>query len=103
MCETVLISKPFSSAASSQLVRMVFGRRFLIGRLITSLPLIASLCAVLDVTSARADCGDRPGTPADVSAEPLSATSVRFHWKNTTNKAGDSSRYVVRHIGPQRG
>jgi hypothetical protein len=90
MCETIFMSKPFSGAASSRLFRVVLGRRFSIGRLIASLPLIASLCAVLDVASARADC-DRPGTPAEVSAEPLSATSVRLHWKNTTNKAGGSS------------
>ena len=41
-------------------------------------------------TNAMASCSDRPGTPDDVRAEPISATAIRLHWRNTNSKAGGS-------------
>src|SRR5690242_14248472 len=53
--------------------------------------LAAIACAMFGPTVAMAACSDRPGTPTDLTAEPISATGIRLHWKNTTNKAGGSS------------
>jgi Fibronectin type III domain len=47
---------------------------------------VAFTCA----TDVAASCSDRPGTPDEIRAEPISATAVRLHWRNTTNKAGGS-------------
>jgi Fibronectin type III domain len=54
------------------------------------LSLVAVLSMVLGTNSATAACSDRPGTPNEVRAEPISATAIRLHWKNTSNKAGGS-------------
>jgi Fibronectin type III domain len=54
------------------------------------LSLVAVLSTVLSTGSATASCSDRPGTPNEVRSEPISATAIRLHWKNTTNKAGGS-------------
>lgn len=51
---------------------------------------ILLLFTMLAPFAAQASCSDRPGTPDQVTAEPLSATAVRLHWRNTTSKAGGS-------------
>lgn len=56
----------------------------------------AVLSAALAAPAAQAACGNRPGTPNEVKAEALSATSIRFSWRNTTgkglNKSGSMSQ-----------
>jgi hypothetical protein len=54
--------------------------------------------------SAHAACGDRPGTPDNVSVQALSTTSIRFNWRITTRK-DEVERYydlqVFEEIPPQ--
>jgi hypothetical protein len=45
----------------------------------------AAFClCLLPHAAAFAGCGDRPGTPADVRAEALSQSSIKFSWRDTT-------------------
>ena len=62
-----------------------------------SLILLVSVWPVA-ISSAHAGCGDRPGTPNELRAEPLASapnTTIRFSWRNTTgkgmNKSGSTS------------
>ena len=50
------------------------------------------------ISAAQASCGDRPGTPNELKAEPLAGAptpTIRFSWRNTTgrgmNKSGSTS------------
>ncbi len=49
----------------------------------------------LSISAAQAACGSRPGTPNEVKAEALSATAIRFSWRNTTSRAhvGEHTMY----------
>lgn len=49
----------------------------------------------LAISAAHAACGSRPGTPNEVKAEALSATAIRFSWRNTTSRAhvGEHTMY----------
>jgi hypothetical protein len=46
-----------------------------------------ALSTALAASAAHAACGNRPGTPNEVKAEAISATSIRFSWRNTTSRA----------------
>jgi hypothetical protein len=54
-----------------------------------------ALTAALAAPAAQAACGSRPGTPNEVKAEALSATSIRFSWRNATSRAhvGEHTMY----------
>ena len=54
---------------------------------LTAVIAATALSAALTAPAAQADCGSRPGTPNEVKAEALSATSIRFSWRNTTSRA----------------
>lgn len=47
----------------------------------------AALTALLVTPPAHASCDERPGTPNELVAEPLSPTAIRLSWKNTTGRA----------------
>jgi hypothetical protein len=51
-------------------------------RLIPTTPLSSALAA----SAAQASCGDRPGTPNELKAEPLAdapTPTIRFSWRNS--------------------
>jgi hypothetical protein len=54
---------------------------------------VTALSAALAASAAHAACGNRPGTPNEVKAEPLASSpqsAIRFSWRNTTGKAHDT-------------
>ena len=57
-----------------------------------------ALSSALAASAAQASCGDRPGTPNELKAEPVAGAAtptIRFSWRNTTgkglNKSGSTS------------
>jgi hypothetical protein len=52
----------------------------------SSISKLAFAAAIIAASTglAHASCGDRPGTPNNVSATPLSSSSIKFSWHDTT-------------------
>jgi len=71
---------------------------------LVSLLFVTGVASTLFVSPAAASCGDRPGTPTNVTATPVFPGMIRVEWTNTASETVWWD-YDVRHDGvliPQR-
>jgi len=64
---------------------------------------VAALSSALAASTAHADCGNRPGTPNEVKAEPLAGATIRLSWRNTTSRAHEGKHTIYFDISVRDG